>query len=46
MQPELDLTPRRDDNLIRLMLQPPPPLKVDDTAQRKLDRYLRDQRRK
>ncbi|NJO74182.1 MAG: hypothetical protein HC833_10765 [Leptolyngbyaceae cyanobacterium RM1_406_9] len=46
MQLELDLTPRRDDNLIRLMLQPPSPLVVDDTAHRKLDRYRRDQRRK
>lgn len=40
------MTRSQDDNLIRLMLQPPPPVVVDDTAQKKLDRYLRDQRRK
>jgi len=36
----------QDDNLIRQMLQPPPPLVVNDTATKKLDRYHRDQRRK
>jgi hypothetical protein len=40
------MTHSQDDNLIRLMLQPPPPLVVNNTATKKLDRYLRDQRRK
>jgi len=40
------MTHPQDDNLIRQMLQPPPPLVVDDSATKKLDRYLRDQRRK
>jgi hypothetical protein len=43
---QLELNLVGDDNLIRLMLQPPPPLKIDDTAQRKLDRYYREQRQK